>query len=88
MAAADKTLQALREEVSELKLRLEELCDENRELRDLCNESGVEYEERLAEAAGVEIGETEPAQRAYWMMAPLPQWRQQKVRQLVAALTG
>ncbi|MEQ9662223.1 MAG: LysR family transcriptional regulator [Parasphingopyxis sp.] len=42
----------------------------------------------LAEAAGVEIGETEPAQRAYWMMAPLPQWRQQKVRQLVAALTG
>ncbi len=41
----------------------------------------------LAEAAGVEFGESEEAQRTYWMIAPLPQWRQQKVRKLVAALT-
>ena len=42
----------------------------------------------LADAADAEIGESEEAQRAYWLMAPLPQWRQQKVRKLVAALTG
>ncbi len=42
----------------------------------------------LAEAAGVEIGDSEAANRAYWLIAPLPQWRQQKVRKLVEALTG
>ncbi len=26
--------------------------------------------------------------RAYWLVAPLPQWRQKKVRALVAFLTG
>ena len=41
-------------------------------------------------AAGriAEIGEAEPCRRAYWLVAPLPQWRQKKVRALVAALTG
>jgi len=30
----------------------------------------------------------EPGRRAYWLVAPLPQWRQKKVKALVAALTG
>ncbi|MBC7985591.1 MAG: LysR family transcriptional regulator [Sphingomonadaceae bacterium] len=34
------------------------------------------------------IASTEPARRSYWLLAPLPQWRQKKVRALVAALTG
>jgi LysR family glycine cleavage system transcriptional activator len=42
----------------------------------------------LAEAAEMEIKDSEPSQRSYWLMAPLPQWRQKKVRELVAALTG
>jgi LysR family glycine cleavage system transcriptional activator len=29
-----------------------------------------------------------PAAESYWLIAPLPQWRQKKVRALVAALTG
>jgi LysR family glycine cleavage system transcriptional activator len=33
-------------------------------------------------------GNTEPCRRAYWLLAPLPQWRQKKVRALVAFLTG
>lgn len=41
-------------------------------------------------AAGVDIpvGERTASQRAYWLLAPLPQWRQQKVKALVAALAG
>lgn len=31
---------------------------------------------------------TEKERRAYWLLAPLPQWRQRKVRALVAALAG
>ncbi len=31
---------------------------------------------------------TKPSRRGYWLVAPLPQWRQKKVRQLVAALTA
>ncbi|HWU02725.1 MAG TPA: LysR family transcriptional regulator, partial [Novosphingobium sp.] len=31
--------------------------------------------------------EPEPARRAYWLVAPLPQWRQKKVKALVAHLT-
>ena len=27
-------------------------------------------------------------ERSYWLIAPLPQWRQKKVRSLVAALTA
>lgn len=35
-----------------------------------------------------DLGEAEPARRAYWLVAPLPQWRQKKVKALVAHLTG
>ena len=35
-----------------------------------------------------ELPESEPCRRAYWLVAPLPQWRQKKVRALVAFLTG
>ncbi|MEW9856713.1 LysR family transcriptional regulator [Novosphingobium sp. M1R2S20] len=39
--------------------------------------------------AGVarEFGPPEPCRRGYWLVAPTPQWRQKKVRALVAALT-
>jgi LysR family transcriptional regulator, glycine cleavage system transcriptional activator len=33
-------------------------------------------------------GEPTPSDMAYWLVAPLPQWRQKKVRSLVAALTA
>ncbi len=33
-------------------------------------------------------GPQEPCRRAYWLVAPLPQWRQKKVKALVAFLTG
>lgn len=29
----------------------------------------------------------EPSRKGYWLVAPLPQWRQKKVKELVAALT-
>ena len=32
------------------------------------------------------VGPAEPCRRAYWLVAPLPQWRQKKVKALVAAL--
>lgn len=32
-------------------------------------------------------GPAEPCRRAYWLVAPLPQWRQKKVKALVAFLT-
>ncbi|MEO6717724.1 MAG: LysR family transcriptional regulator [Novosphingobium sp.] len=32
-------------------------------------------------------GASEPCRRAYWLVAPLPQWRQKKVKALVAFLT-
>lgn len=35
-----------------------------------------------------QIGEAEPSAVAYWLVAPTPQWRQKKVRDLVAALTA
>ena len=34
------------------------------------------------------IGEAEPCRRGYWLVAPLPQWRQKKVKALVAFLTS
>jgi LysR family glycine cleavage system transcriptional activator len=37
-------------------------------------------------AAG--LGEPIACRRAYWLVAPLPQWRQKKVKDLVAALTA
>ncbi|MCB2046054.1 MAG: LysR family transcriptional regulator [Novosphingobium sp.] len=33
------------------------------------------------------LGEAEPCRRAYWLVAPMPQWRQKKVKALVAHLT-
>jgi len=33
-------------------------------------------------------GERQAVDSAYWLVAPLPQWRQKKVKALVAALTG
>ena len=32
--------------------------------------------------------EPDESRRAYWLVAPLPQWRQKKVKALVAHLTG
>ena len=34
------------------------------------------------------LGEPEPATRAYWLLAPAPQWRSKKVRALVAFLSS
>ncbi len=41
----------------------------------------------LAAARVRSIGEAIDSDLAYWLVAPLPQWRQQKIRKLVAALT-
>jgi LysR family transcriptional regulator, glycine cleavage system transcriptional activator len=35
-----------------------------------------------------DLGAAEPSRRGYWLVAPLPQWRQKKVKALVAHLTG
>jgi LysR family glycine cleavage system transcriptional activator len=35
-----------------------------------------------------QLGDAVPAKRGYWLVAPLPQWRQAKVKALVAALTA
>lgn len=48
---------------------------------------------QLAEAplsAGhiIAMGECERSRRGYWLIAPLPQWRQKKVKALVAALSN
>lgn len=45
---------------------------------------------REVQAAGriAAVGPAEPGRRAYWLVAPAPQWRQKKVKALVAALTG
>ena len=34
------------------------------------------------------LGEAEDCRRSYWLVAPAPQWRQKKVRALVAALSA
>jgi LysR family glycine cleavage system transcriptional activator len=40
-------------------------------------------------AAGrVAPGDRKPSDKSYWAIAPLPQWRQKKVKMLVAALTA
>ncbi|WP_395395511.1 LysR family transcriptional regulator [Novosphingobium sp. BL-8A] len=41
----------------------------------------------LAEGKRIKVGASTPCRRAYWLVAPLPQWRQKKVKALVAALT-
>lgn len=43
--------------------------------------------ETLPAAADVARSAPEEARRGYWLVAPLPQWRQKKVKALVAALT-
>jgi LysR family glycine cleavage system transcriptional activator len=45
-------------------------------------------EEALADGRLVAAGEPRDSRRAYWLVAPRPQWRQKKVRTLVAHLTG
>ena len=41
-------VEELQEEVSELQFRVNELDEESRDFRDICNERGIQYEERLA----------------------------------------
>ena len=48
MITAEKSMEEVRKEVSELNLRVKELSQENRDLREICSESGVQFEERLA----------------------------------------
>ena len=42
----------------------------------------------LAAGRVVAIGEPRPSKLGYWLVAPLPQWRQKKVKALVDALAG
>jgi LysR family transcriptional regulator, glycine cleavage system transcriptional activator len=43
-------------------------------------------EEALTRGRVEAIGDAEPCRRTYWLVAPLPQWRQKKVRALVETL--
>jgi len=45
-------------------------------------------EQALEAGSVVLVGEMQPSRRGYWLVAPLPQWRQKKVKALVAALTA
>lgn len=45
-------------------------------------------EAAMAEGRVVTVGEAQQAPVGYWVVAPLPQWRQKKVRALVEALTA
>ena len=45
-------------------------------------------EHDLTEGRLVAIGEARSSRRAFWIVAPTPQWRQKKVKALVAALTA
>ena len=42
----------------------------------------------LASGRVVPLGDPRPSRQGYWLVAPLPQWRQKKVRALVDALIG
>ncbi|MEH3158038.1 MAG: LysR family transcriptional regulator [Sphingomonas taxi] len=42
----------------------------------------------IASGAVAVIGEAQPSRLGYWLVAPLPQWRQAKVQALVDALTA
>ncbi|MGW8279397.1 LysR family transcriptional regulator [Sphingomonas aurantiaca] len=42
----------------------------------------------IAQARVRIVGEPQPSKGGYWLVAPLPQWRQKKVRALVDALTA
>ena len=48
MASTDTTIEALQDQLSKLTLRVKELSEENQDLRDICDERGIEYKERLA----------------------------------------
>ena len=48
MTVEDKVVQVLRDEVSKLELRVKELSEENRDLRDICDAKGILYEDTLA----------------------------------------
>ena len=48
MTRADKRIQELLKKVSDLKLRMKELGDENNDLRELCNQKGIQWEDWLA----------------------------------------
>ena len=43
---------------------------------------------RIRPTNAVTVLDTQPSNPAYWLVAPLPQWRQKKVKALVAALSG
>ena len=45
------------------------------------------YNSDLANGRVTSFGE-KPSADSYWLIAPLPQWRQKKVRSLVSALVG
>ena len=45
-------------------------------------------QESLASGQVEIVAGPEPCRRTYWLVAPLPQWRQKKVRVLVEALAG
>jgi LysR family glycine cleavage system transcriptional activator len=45
-------------------------------------------EKDIAAGHVVAQGEPAPAEKTYWLVAPTPQWRQKKVKALVAALTA
>ena len=45
-------------------------------------------EEALADGRLIALDEPEESRRAYWLVAPRPQWRQKKVRALVEHLAG
>ncbi len=45
-------------------------------------------ERDLTEGRLVAVDEARPSRRAYWVVAPTPQWRQKKVKALVEALTA
>lgn len=42
----------------------------------------------LAAGRVVAVADPEPVTASYWIAAPAPQWRQKKVKEIVAALTG
>ena len=48
MTSANETMQALQKEVSELKAQLKELDEENGDLREICVESRIPWEDKLA----------------------------------------
>ena len=45
-------------------------------------------ESAIAAGKVVPLGPPDRCRRSYWLVAPLPQWRQKKVKALVAALKG